>query len=527
VPSDIDDSTILVLPRRAEPEEAPAVSAPPDLSALPARVRAGLFGGSDRPSPDALARFLALERWDLALVAWAGADRAARLDRDRLLAGLDRDIAALDRLLSRQVDAILHHPRFQRLESSWRGLRYLVDATEGDEAVRIRVLDLGWAALCRDLERALEFDQSQLFQKIYEDEFGTPGGEPYGLLLGDYAVQHRVDRHHPTDDVAALKSLSGVCAAAFAPMVLGCTPALLGLDHFGELTAPIRLTGLFDGPEYDRWRSLRAAEDSRFLGVALPTVLMRDAHRDDGSGTQPFRYAEDVSAPDASGWLWASPVYAFGRIAVRAFIESRWFGSIRGARRDELGGGLVEDLPAPDYGTDRPGMAWRGPVSVAMPELRESELAEVGLMPLAAHQHTPFAVFRAVSSIQAPKRYDRAAATTNARLSSMLHYMLCVSRFAHLLKVMVRDKVGSFASPEECETYLHNKLIQYVQSRATASFLEKAKRPLREASVSVRELPGRPGVYSCTCHIVPHFQIDQVHSSFRLELDTTPLRRRA
>nr|WP_281354719.1 type VI secretion system contractile sheath large subunit [Roseospira navarrensis] len=441
-----------------------------------------------------------------------------------MLAGIDRDIAIIDRLLSAQTNAILHHPRVQKLESTWRGLRYLVDSTEGDDLVRIRVLDLSWADLCRDLERALEFDQSQMFQKIYEDEFGTPGGEPYGLLLADYAVQHRADRHHRTDDVAALKTMSGVCAAAFAPMVIGCTPALLGLDTFGELTAPIRLAGLFDGPEYARWRSLRSSEDSRFLAVALPRTLMRDAHEDDGSGAQPFRYAEDVSAPDASAWLWASPVYAFGRVAVRAFIESRWFGTIRGARRNELGGGLVEDLPAPDYGTDRPGLAYRIPVSVAMPEIRESELAEVGLMPLSAHQHTPFAVFRAVGSIQAPRRYDRQEANINARLSAMLHYVLCVSRFAHLLKVMVRDKVGSFASPEECELYLHNKLIQYVQSRATASFIEKAKRPLREASVSVRELPGRPGVYSCTCHLVPHFQIDQVFSSFRLELDTTPLR---
>ncbi|KAA5604539.1 type VI secretion system contractile sheath large subunit [Roseospira marina] len=474
--------------------------------------------------PDALARFLAMDRWELALVAWIGTDRTVGRERSRLMAAIDRDIALIDRLLSAQLDAILHHPRFQKLESSWRGLRYLVGSTEGDDMVRIRVLDLRWTELCRDLERALEFDQSQLFQKIYEDEFGTPGGEPYGLLLGDYAVQHRMDKTHSTDDVAALKAMSGVCAAAFAPMVVGCTPALLGLDSFGELTAPIRLAGLFDSPDYDRWRGLRAGDDSRFLGVVLPTTLMRDAHRDDGSGTQPFRYAEDVSAPDASDWLWASPVYAFGRMAIRAFVESRWFGTIRGARRDELGGGLVEDLQAPDYGTDRPGLAQRIPVTVALPDMRESELAEVGLIPLSAHQHTPFAVFRAVGSIQAPKRYDRAEAGINARLSAMLHYMLCVSRFAHLLKVMVRDKVGSFASPEECELYLHNKLIQYVQSRATASFLEKAKRPLREASVSVRELPGRPGVFTCTCHIVPHFQVDQVHSSFRLELDTTPLR---
>nr|WP_281392957.1 type VI secretion system contractile sheath large subunit [Roseospira goensis] len=444
-----------------------------------------------------------------------------------MLAGLDRDIAVLDRLLSAQVDAILHHPAFQRLESSWRGLRYLVESTQGDELIRIRVLNVSWGELCRDLERALEFDQSQMFQKIYEDEFGTPGGEPYSLLLGDYAVQHRMDRHHPTDDVAALQAMGGVCAAAFAPLVVGATPALLGLDHFGELSAPIRLSGLFDGPEYDRWRSLRKAEDSRFLGVMLPDVLMRDAHRDDGRGTQPFRYAEDVSAPDASSWLWAAPVFAFGRVAVRAFLESRWFANIRGARRDELGGGLVEDLPAPDFGTDRPGLAPRIPVSVAMPEVRESELAEIGLIPLAAHQHTPFAVMRAVGSLQEPQHYDRAPATVNARLSAMLHYMLCISRFAHLLKVMVRDKVGSFASPAECELYLHERIVQYVQSRATASFEEKARRPLREASVSVREIPGRPGTYSCVCHVVPHFQIDQVSSSFRLELDTTPLRARA
>jgi type VI secretion system protein ImpD len=488
-------------------------------------VRAGLSGSTREAVRDgALDRFLTLDRWELALLAWLGTDRATSLDRDRLLAALDRDIAVLDRLLSAQVDAILHHSRFQQMEASWRGLAYLVESAGGDDLVRIRVLDLSWAELCRDMERALEFDQSQMFQKIYEEEFGTPGGQPFSLLLGDYAVQHKLNRTHSTDDVSALRAMSGVCAAAFAPMVVGCTPALLGLDSFGELTAPIRLAGLFKSPEYDRWRSLRAAEDSRFLGIALPTILIRDRHDDDGSGRQPFRYAEDVSAPDASDWLWASSVYAFGRVAIHSFLECRWFANIRGARRDEAGGGLVEDLPAPDFGTDRPGLATRGPVAVAMPEVRESELCEVGLMPLAAHQHTPFAVFRAVGSIQEPQRYDRPEATANARLSAMLHYILCVSRFAHLVKIMARDKTGSFASPGECELFLHEKLMQYVQSRANASYEEKARRPLREASVSVKEIPGKPGTYNCVCHVVPHFQIDQVFSTLRLELDTTALR---
>ncbi|WP_299439379.1 type VI secretion system contractile sheath large subunit [uncultured Rhodospira sp.] len=504
------DATVIARPARPRPDP---------------RVRAGLAGSRWRAAGDgALDRIVALERWDLALLAWMGTDRATALTREQILGALDRDIAALDRLLSAQADAILHHPRFQRLEASWRGLRYLVDSTEGDELVHIRVLDLSWSDLCRDLERALEFDQSQMFQKIYEEEFGTPGGQPFSLLLGDYAVQHKLGPGHPTDDIAGLMGMSGVCAAAFAPMVVGCTPALLGLDSFGELTAPIRLAGLFNGPEFDRWRGLRKADDSRFLAIALPTVLIRDRHDDDGSGRQPFRYAEDVSAPDASAWLWASSVYAFGRVAVRAFIDCRWFANIRGARRDEAGGGLVEDLPAPDFGTDRPGVATRGPVAVAMPEVRESELSEVGLMPLAAHQHTPFAVFRSVGSVQAPQHYDRPEATVNARLSAMLHYILCISRFAHLIKVMARDKTGSFASPGECEHFLHTRLMQYVQGRANATYEEKARRPLREASVQVRELPGRPGTYSCVCHVVPHFQIDQVFSTLRLELDTTPLR---
>ncbi len=532
----------------APTDQDAAGSGPPDPEAtatahagvapvLSARVRVGLAGrvpararqggassGGPGESADAVAAVLALPRWDLALVGWLGADRAGALSRDALMGALDRDIAAIDRLVSAQVDAILHHPRFQALEASWRGLAYLVDAGSGDELVRIRVLDLSWPELCRDMERAFEFDQSQLFQKIYEEEFGSPGGEPFSLLLGDYSVQHRIDKNHPTDDVAALQAMSGVCAAAFAPMVVGCTPALLGLDTFGELTAPIRLGSLLQSQEYLRWRTLRQTDDSRFLAVALPSILMRDAHHDDGGGSQSFRYAEDASRPDATGWLWSSAVYAFGRVAVRAFMESRWFANIRGTRRDELGGGLVDDLPAPDYGTDRPGLATRPPVAVSLPDVREAELCEVGLMPLSAHQHTPFAVFRALGTIQAPKNYDRPEATVNARLSAMLHYILCVSRFAHLIKVLARDRVGSFASPEDCELFLHNRISDYVQSRATASFEEKARRPLREAAVSVRELPGKPGIYSCVCQVVPHFQVDQVLTNFRLEVDTTKLR---
>jgi type VI secretion system protein ImpD len=486
-------------PARSEPERAPPRFEPP-------------LG--------TLEEFLAEEDWARALIRWFGG--APDVDRDRLLAALDRAVAEIDASLARQVNAIIHHPRFQRLEASWRGVRYLVAVADEVENVLVRVLHANWHELCRDLERAIEFDQSQAFQKVYNDEFGMPGGRPYGILVGDYEVQHRITPDHRTDDVAALKAMSAVAAAAFAPFIVGIAPAMLGLDSFRELTLPIDLPGTFRTPEYIRWKSLQEAEDSRFLGLALPRILLRRPYADDGSRIDGFRFEEDHDRTDERGHLWGSAGYAFASVVVRAFGRSGWFTDIRGARRDVEGGGLVVDLPVPCFETDRPGIATKYSTEVALSERQEKELADLGFIPLSKAKDTPYSVFYSNQSAQAHKKYETAAATVNARISAMLQYILCVSRFAHYLKVLARDKVGSFQTPEECEQFLRRWLQGYCNANDKAGPETLARYPLREGAVSVREPPGRPGIYQCTIHLRPHFQLDQVISEFKLVTELAP-----
>lgn len=461
----------------------------------------------------------ALEQWfgaDEPLLATDGFDPLAVMD------ALDRDSAWLDRLLSAQVNAILHHPKFQRLEASWRGLRFLVDQAEREDGVIFKVIHWSWRELCRDLERAIEFDQSQLFAKIYSEEFGMPGGLPYGVLVGDYAVQHRPSPEHDTTDVDALRGISQVAAAAFAPFVVGCTPLLLGLESFSQLGSRLDLRSLLLQPEYARWRSLQQMDDSRFLAVALPRVLMRLPYADDGSRDDGFQFRETVEAKDTRYYLWGNAAYAFAAVLVREFVTHGWFADIRGVRQlatgavSEFNGGLVADLPVQSFSTDRPGIALKFSLEVALFEFMERELAELGFLPLSDCKNTPWSAFRSAQSLHSPGKYTSEIGTTNARLAAMLSSIFCSSRFAHYIKVIMRDQVGGFRNPEECERYLTSWLMNYYTTNIDASLSEKARYPLQEASVRVRELPGQPGTYACTMRLRPHFQPAEVVSGFRL-----------
>jgi type VI secretion system protein ImpD len=504
------DATVVAPPPRAAP-------AAPDAGLRFGLVEAALAKPGE-PARRRLDAFLEAPDPAVALAAWFGDFRqlGRPLDAGRVAAALDRDIAAIDALMSDQVDAVLHARRFQRLEAIWRGSAYLVRQSAGDEEVKIRLLDLSWAELCRDLERAVEFDQSQLFDKVYNAEFGMPGGEPYGLLIGDYEVRHRRAAGHPTDDIAALKNMSQVAAAAFAPFVVGASPAMLGLDGFGELALPLDLGSLFRQVEYSRWRSLRDSEDARFVGVTLPRVLMRLPYRDDPGRTDRFRFREDTSAQDLSGYLWATAGFAFAAVAIRAFADFGWFADIRGAPRDHLAGGMVAGLPVPSFATDAEGVAQTYSTDASISERLENELSAFGFIPLSDAKQTEYAVFYGNQSVQQPKRYDRALATANAQLSAMLQYILCVSRFSHYVKVLARDRIGSFESPEDCESFLSNWLMDYVTGDDNAPLAVKAQYPLREASVQVREAAGRPGEFMASINLRPHFQLDQVVSSFKL-----------
>lgn len=477
-----------------------------------AETRAKLERFLQEPSPAE-----ALTQW----LGWRGA-AAEATDRRRVAEMLHRDIASLDVAITRQLNAVLHHSGFQKLEASWRGLRYLAEQAAAAENVKIRMLSVSWRELARDLERAIEFDQSQLFRKVYGEEFDTPGGEPFSVLLGDYEIRPRLGPEHPVDDVRVLRSVSHVAAAAFAPFIAGVHPAMFGLDDFSGLEQPLHLARTFDQDDYFHWQNLRKEEDSRFVGLTLPRVLMRLPYEDDGSRVDGFCFQEDVAGPDRSRYLWGNAAYAFGAVLIGAFGRSGWLADIRGVRRDEEGGGLVPDLPVHSFSTDAPGVAPKCSTDVLLTDLREQELSELGFIPLCHCPDTEFSAFYTNPSVQRPKQYDELAATLNARISAMLQYMLCVSRFAHYLKVAARDKIGSFTEAGECESYLQEWLQRYVTSDSDAGPEVKAQYPLREARVQVRANPEQPGSYLCVAHLWPHFELDELTASVRLTTQLTP-----
>ena len=450
-----------------------------------------------------------------------GREAAPVHDPERLRADVDRLIAAIDRVLTDQVNAILHHPRFQRLEAGWRSLHRLVQAAAEVEGARIRVLPVSWTEVCRDLERAADFDQSLLFARIYSDEFGTPGGEPYGLLIGDYEVQDRLGPGHASDDVAALNGLAAIAAAAFAPMVLGCAPAMLGVERFSGLTPSMDLSAVFQGAEHARFARFQMQEESRFIGLALPRVLARAPYADDGTRCDGFRFREDTESPDGRELLWGNAAFAFAAVVLRAFANHGWLADIRGARLDELAGGLVTNLPRADFATDRWGVAVRAPLETALTERQERALSEQGLLPLARARETPYCVFNSCQSAQQPAMPQTGAHATdaagaNARLSALLSAMLCVSRFAHCIKVLARDRVGSVSTPEQCQAWIEDWLRSYIMGNDDAPVEMKARYPLRDGRVQVIEPPGRPGHFECVIHLQPHFQFEHAVASFRL-----------
>jgi len=454
-----------------------------------------------------------------ALRRWFGATAAARLmlDADNVRGALDRDIAAIDALLSEQVDAILQAPRMRKLEGSWRGLAWLVGGLEPGGRVKVRLFSVSWAEICRDLERAAEFDQSSLFRHIYEGEFGMPGGEPFGLLLIDHEVRHRPSAQAPTDDVAAIAGLASIAAAAFAIVVLAASPALLDVDEFSDLAMASDPASPLRQPLHDRWRSLAGREDMRFVCVVLPRVLARPPWPDDPARADGFRYVE--FAPRAANRVWMSAGYPFAAVVARAFANHAWPADIRGIDTDREGGGVVTGLPVEEYATDPPGVWARPPLDLVLHDGQERLLVEAGFIPLTALPYSVDAGFASVSSLQRPQSYVGAAggaATANARISSQINAMLCASRFAHYIKVIVRDMVGTLETPAKIEQRLQSWLNGYVNAAINAGPETRARQPLIAGRVNVFERPGRPGLYGCTIHLQPHFQLDDLAATFRL-----------
>jgi type VI secretion system protein ImpC len=415
-------------------------------------------------------------------------------------------IAAIDQLISAQLNEIMHAEEFQKLEASWRGLQHLVFESETGTMLKIRVLNTPKKDLLRDMERAPEFDQSALFKKVYEEEFGTFGGSPIGALIGDYEFSN-----HP-QDISLLEKISQVAAAAHAPFISAASPQLFGWDSFSDLQEVRDLAKIFDRTEYAKYRSFRESEDSRYVGLTLPHTLMRLPYGQETVPTETFNFEEDVDGTDHKKYLWGNAAYSFGTRMTESFAMYHWCVSIRGVE----GGGLVQGLPTHTFRTDEGEVALKCPTEIAITDRREKEFSDLGFIPLVHCKGTDYAAFFGAQSSNKPVKYDSDAANANARLSTQLQYMMAVSRFAHYLKAMMRDKIGSFMSRTDCERFLNQWITNYVTADDNASPATKAQYPLREASVEVSEVPGKPGVYRAIAFLKPHFQLDELSVSLRL-----------
>ena len=415
-------------------------------------------------------------------------------------------IGQIDALISRQLNEIMHHEDFQRLEASWRGLHYFVHQSETSTMLKIRVMNVSKRDLFKDMERAVEFDQSALFKKVYEEEYGTFGGAPMGALVGDYEFTR-----HP-QDMALLEKMSNVAAAAHAPFFTAASAQLFNWDDFTEMSGPRDLSKIFETPEYVKWRSFRDSEDSRYVGLCLPHILMRLPYGVETAPTESFNFEEDVDGTDHRKYLWGNAAYAFACRLTDSFAKHSWCAAIRGVE----GGGLVQGLPSHTFKTDEGDVALKCPTELAITDRREKELSDLGFIPLCHCKGTDYAAFFAAQSCQKHKVYNTDAANANARLSTQMQYIMAVSRVAHYLKAMMRDKIGSFASREDVEKYLNVWISNYVTTDDTASQEAEAERPLRDARIDVMEIPGKPGAYKAVAFLRPHFQLDELTVSLRL-----------
>jgi type VI secretion system protein ImpC len=415
-------------------------------------------------------------------------------------------IAQIDALVSAQLNEVMHHPEMQKLEATWRGLKYLLSQSETSEMLRIKILNVSKKELWKDLDSANEFDQSALFKKVHDEGYGVFGGAPFSALLGDYEFGRG------GQDIDLLEKISGVAAAAHAPFMTAASADMFNLESFSQLDAPRALSSTFDSTEYAKWKAFRQTEDSRYVALTCPRILMREPY---GTATKPveaFDYEEAVDGRNHDHYLWGNAAWALGARVTTAFAQYGWCAMIRGVES----GGLVDGLPVHNFRTDSGDIAMKCPTEAQITDRREKELADLGFAALVHQKDTPNACFFSVQSAQKPKLYSTDAATANSRISAQLPYIFAVSRFAHYLKVMMRDKLGGYMSKADAQLYLNNWIANYVVGNDTAPVEVKAKRPLREARIDVSEMPGKPGAYRAVAFLRPHFQLDELSVSMRL-----------
>jgi len=429
---------------------------------------------------------------------------------ENLSANIDARIAEIDQLISDQLSEVMHAGEFQKLESSWTGLQYLCKQTSTGERLKIKVLNATKKDIVKDFKTAIDFDQSTLFKKIYEEEFGTFGGAPFGALIGDFDVGRGAE------DMYFVEQMSHVAAAAHAPFIAAASPEMFGQESFTDLGKPRDLAKIFDTVDYAKWKSFRDAEDSRYVGLTLPRFLGRlPFNPRDGMTTEGFNFEERVDGQDHAKYLWVNTAYAFGARLTSAFEQYGWCAAIRGVE----GGGLVEDLPTHTFKTDEGEIALKCPTEISVTDRREKELSDLGFIPLVHCKDTDYAAFFGAQSTQKARKYDSDSANANAQLSAQLQYVFSICRIAHYLKAILRDKIGSFASVGEVQAFLSRWITQYVTTDDTASQDVKAAYPLREATVEVQEVPGKPGSFRAVAFIRPHYQLDELTVSLRLVAD--------
>lgn len=439
-------------------------------------------------------------------------DGTVKWDKN-LTVTINKAIAEIDKVMSKQLSTIMHNEKFQKLEGSWRGLHHLVSNSETSTDLKLRMMNISKKELSKDLEKAVEFDQSQIFKKIYESEFGTAGGEPYAALIGDYEFSG-----HP-DDLDMLSGLSNVAAAGFCPFISAADPKMFGFDSFTELSKPRDLEKIFDSAEYIKWRSFRDSEDARFVTLTMPRVLARLPYGKDTKQVQEFNFEE--ATLDSEGrqlesqhdeYCWTNAAYAMGTTLTKSYAEYGWCTSIRGAE----GGGKVEGLPSHTFISDDGDTDQKCPTEIGITDRREAELSKLGFLPLCHYKNTDYAVFFGAQTTQKPKKFDDPAATANSEISARLPYIMATSRIAHFLKVMARDKIGSFMEASDAEEWLNNWIANYVNASPGASAEMKARFPLAEASIEVKEVPGQPGVYSAVAWMRPWLQMEELSASMRM-----------
>ncbi|WP_082993887.1 type VI secretion system contractile sheath large subunit [Bordetella bronchialis] len=487
------------------PAAVPDVSAAAQVQAAAGDDFASLLKKEFKPRTDQAQQ--AVEDSVRTLASHALAD--ASLVSGDVLGTVEALIAEIDRKLTEQINAVLHCAEFQALEGAWRGLHYLVSNTETDEHLKIRVMNIAKPDLYKTLKKykGTAWDQSPMFKKLYEEEYGQFGGAPYGCLVADYYF----DNSGP--DVDLLGQMARICAAAHAPLIAGAAPSVMLLDSWRDLANPRDIAKLFQTPEHAAWRALRESEDSRYIGLALPRFLARAPYGVKSNPVDAFGFEEDTASGDSSRYVWANAAYAMAVNINRSFKHYGWCSRIRGIES----GGALDDLPTHVFPTDDGGFDAKCPTEVAISDRREAELSRNGFLPLVHMKNTATAAFLGAQSLHKPAEYDDPEATANAALAARLPYMFACNRFAHYLKCIVRDKIGSFKDRDDMQRWLHQWIVNYVDGMPShSSEVAKAIRPLAGASVVVEEVEGSPGYYTSRFYLRPHYQLEGLTVSLRL-----------